>query len=100
MKAVLYIFVALIAFFPAAGAVLTSVGKANAIPLENITEPIDFAFTGTVLRANGKLITFADEDDGTILFHSTEEHGLRTWDRILVKGKMAIADIDKSRRFL
>ena len=25
---------------------------------------------------------------------------LQLWDRILVKGKMAIADIDKSRRFL
>lgn len=100
MKAILYIFFAFIAFFPAAGAVLTSVGKANAIPLENITEPMDFAFTGTVLRATGKLITFADEDDGTILFHSTEEHGLRTWDRVFAKGKMAIADVDKSRRFL
>ena len=100
MKAVLYILLALMASFPAMGTVLTSVGKANAIPLENITAPIDFAFTGTVLRANREFITFSDETDGTILFHTTAEHGLQLWDRILAKGKMVIADTDKTRRFL
>ena len=73
MKVVLYILFALIASFPVMGTVLTSVSKANAIPLENITAPIDFAFTGTVLRANRGFITFADETDGTILFHSTTD---------------------------
>ena len=100
MKTVLYIFFALIAFFPAAGAVLTSVGKANAIPLENITEPIDFAFTGTVLRASNDRIIFADDTDGTMLFHHTDRHNLQSWDSIFVKGKMVIADVDKTRRFL
>ena len=100
MKAVLYIFFALMASFPAMGTVLTSVSKANAIPLENITAPIDFAFTGTVLRANMEFITFSDETDGTILFHTTAEHGLQLWDRVLAKGKMVIADTDKTRRFL
>ena len=100
MKVVLYILFALIASFPVMGTVLTSVSKANAIPLENITAPIDFAFTGTVLRANRGFITFADETDGTILFHSTTEHGLQLWDRVLAKGKMVIADTDKTRRFL
>jgi anti-sigma regulatory factor (Ser/Thr protein kinase) len=100
MKAVLYILLALMASFPAMGTVLTSVSKANAIPLENITAPIDFAFTGTVLRANREFITFSDETDGTILFHTTAKHGLQLWDRVLAKGKMVIADTDKSRRFL
>ena len=100
MKAVLYILLALVASLPSAGTVLSSMGKANAIPLESITEPIDFEFTGTVFKVNRGLITFADESDGTILFHSTAEHGLRQWDRILAKGKMAIAATDKTRRFL
>ena len=100
MKSVLSIFFALIAFFPAVGTVLTSVGKANAIPLENITEPIDFAFTGTVLRASNDRIIFADDTDGTMLFHHTDRHNLQSWDSIFVKGKMVIADVDKTRRFL
>lgn len=100
MKAVLSIFFAFIAFFPAAGILLTSVGKANTVPLESITEPIDFEFTGTVLRVDREFITFADESDGTILFHATAEHGLQLWDCILAKGKMVIADADKTRRFL
>ena len=100
MKAVLYILLALMASFPAMGTVLTSVSKANAIPLENITQPIDFELTGTVLRVDREFITFADETDGTILFHTTAEHGLQLWDRVLTKGKMVIADTDKTRRFL
>ena len=100
MKAILYILFVFVVCVPATGAVLTSVGKANAIPLESITEPIDFAFTGTVLRVDREFITFSDESDGTILFHSTAEHGLRLWDCILAKGQMAIADTDKTRRFL
>ena len=100
MKAILYIFFALVACLSAAGEVLTSLGKANAIPLESITEPIDFEFTGTVLRVDREFITFADNSDGTILFHVTAKHGLKLWDRILAKGKMAIADTDKTRRFL
>ena len=71
MKAILYIFFALVACLSAAGEVLTSLGKANAIPLESITEPIDFEFTGTVLRVDREFITFADNSDGTILFHVT-----------------------------
>ena len=100
MKSVLSIFFALIAFFPAAGAVLTSVSKANAIPLENITQPIDFELTGTVLRVDREFITFADETDGTILFHTTADHDLQLWNRVIAKGKMVIADADKTRRFL
>ena len=88
MKAILYILFAFVACVPATGAVLTSVGKANAIPLESITEPMDFAFTGTVLRANRALITFSDESDGTILFHATKEHGLKEWERIPAKEKL------------
>jgi hypothetical protein len=82
------------------GQVLPSVGEANAIPLEKIAEPIDFAFTGTVLRVENEFITFTDGSDGTILFHNTAEHGLELWDSIFVKGKMTIADNDKTRRFL
>ena len=100
MKAALSIFFALIALFPAEGHVLTSVGEANAVPLESITEPMDFAFTGTVLRASSDRIIFADDTDGTILFHHTDRHDLQLWDSVSVKGKMVIADIDKSRRFL
>ena len=100
MKAALSIFFAHIALFPAEGHVLTSVGEANAVPLESITEPMDFAFTGTVLRASSDRIIFADDTDGTILFHHTDRHDLQLWDSVSVKGKMVIADIDKSRRFL
>ncbi len=100
MKAALSIFFALIALFRAEGHVLTSVGEANAVPLESITKPMDFAFTGTVLRAGSDRIIFADDTDGTILFHHTDRHNLQSWDSVSVKGKMVIADIDKSRRFL
>ena len=77
MKAVLSIFFALIAFSPASGAILTSVSKANAVPLESISQPMEFAFTGTVLRTINDGIIFTDDTDGTILFHDSGKHNLQ-----------------------
>ena len=92
MKAALSIFFALIALFPAEGHVLTSVGEANAVPLESITEPMDFAFTGTVLRASSDRIIFADDTDGTILFHHTIREFVTIHRGTASKGKTVVGN--------
>ena len=84
-----------------AGGTLTTVAEGNSVPLEDITTPRDFDFTGTVLHASEKSLDFADESDGTIIFPDGAFQLVpRQWDIIHVSGKMMVVDWDKSRRFV
>ena len=75
------------------------VADANRIPLESLTNPIRFDFTGTVLRAGGKFITFLDKTAGAILVCTNMPSTALRHRLISTQGEMTIAPEDKSRRF-
>ena len=106
MKTIATLFFALFACAASANRTQTSVAVARKVPIEDITSPIAFDFTGMVLskgdiwRKDG-IWTFADDTGGANIFvgalHSAE---VRQWDVVRVKGEMIVAGEDKTRRFV
>ena len=84
-----------------AGGTLTTVAEGNGVPLEDITSPRPFDFTGTVLIVGKSLFSFSDESGGTYIFaEASTLRQIQQWDVVHVKGEMLIADEDKTRRFV
>ena len=95
------VFFTLFAGFAAAGEALTSVADAQRIPLEELTKPRPFDFTGTVLIADTSWCIFSDSTGGIMIFHERPlSSGMKPWDFVRVTGEMLIFNPDKSRRFV
>ena len=91
----------LLAAIPSPGETLTSVAKANAVSIEELTAPQPVDFTGTVLVVGESLFSFSDDSGGTYIFSDTATlRPLRQWDVVRVKGEMLIAPQDKTRRIV
>ena len=101
MKKFFPFFLALFASTIYAGGTLTTVAEANSVNLDELTTPMEFSFTGTVLRAGAKVLVFTDGSDGTHIYpDSPTPQGIRQWDIISASGKMEVADYDKTRKFV
>ena len=106
MKTIATLIFALFAGLAAAGGPLATIAEAMKIRIEDIKVPIAFDFTGTIVlqsAAWGKGIScaFSDDTGGISLFaDSRPPANLRQWDAVRVKGKMIVADSDKTRRFV
>ena len=101
MKPLAIVCALVLAVLPSAGETLTTVAEGNGVPLEDITSPRPFDFTGTVLIVGKSLFSFSDESGGTYIFaEASTLRRIQQWDVVHIKGEMLIADEDKTRRFV
>ncbi len=101
MSAIFCLCLLFFAILPSTGKTLTSVAEANAINIEDITSPIPFVLTGTVLNTERSSFVFSDESYGTSIFYDdTKLSAPQQWDTVRVKGEMIVEDSDKTRRFV
>ena len=76
--------------------------EANAINIEDITSPMPFDLTGTVLHDDHFAFVFSDKSDSVPIFYDDdpEPSPPRQWDIVRTTGEMIIEPSDKTRRFV
>ena len=102
MKPLALVCALFLAALQSAGGTLTSVAEANAVNLEDITSPMPFDLTGTVLHDDHFAFVFSDKTDSVPIFYddNTKLPPPRQWDIVRTKGEMIIEPSDKTRRFV